>query len=109
MSSNSNKSNDSPDLSTPVTPPTHLSIYEMIIRKQMPTGPRYTPEAALHKPVPVSDNSELSLDNLTRKALPYPLPWYQTASPGEVPPDFSWLSNSCGGKAAIGVFGGGVM
>ena len=26
-----------------------------------------------------------------------------------MPPDFSWITNSCGGKAAIGVIGGGVM
>ena len=37
------------------------------------------------------------------------LPWQQTAGPNQVPPDFSWVSNSCGGKAAIGVFGGGIM
>jgi mitochondrial import inner membrane translocase subunit TIM22 len=46
---------------------------------------------------------------LTRRALPYPIPWTPTAAPGQLAPDFSWLSNSCSGKAAIGVFGGGVM
>lgn len=51
----------------------------------------------------------MSLDQITRKSLPYFLPWFQTAGPSELPPDFSWVTNSCGGKAAIGVFGGGVM
>jgi import inner membrane translocase subunit TIM22 len=93
---------------TPLTP-TPFTIYEMIMSKQPLTSSRYSPEEALHRPVPVSDTKELSVDNVTRRALPYFLPWQPTASPSELPPDFSWLSNSCGGKAAIGVFGGGVM
>ena len=88
-----------------------LSIYETImLNKAVPKTPPYQPEAALHKPVPIEDESnELSLGNITRKSLPYPLYWNLTAGPSQTPPDFSWLSNSCGGKAAIGVFGGGVM
>ena len=92
----------------------------------------YSYENALHRPVPLDDisssnskgsgnkdrsyssngtvhHSNFSLGYLTRRSLPYPQPWYPTAGPSEVPPDFSWLSNSCGGKAAIGVFGGGIM
>jgi mitochondrial import inner membrane translocase subunit TIM22 len=91
----------------------------------------YSYQNALHRPVTVSvgsssnnnsknksttnnndnnsDNNNYSLDYLTRQSLPYPQPWYATAGPNEVAPDFSWLSNSCGGKAAIGVFGGGIM
>ena len=93
---------------TPLTPAT-FTIYEMIMSKQPLTSSKYSPEEALHRPVPVNNNQELSVDNVTRRSLPYFQPWVPTASPGQVPPDFSWVSNSCGGKAAIGVFGGGVM
>jgi len=44
------------------------------------------------------------------RSLPYPQPWSRAdANPAELPPNFGWLSESCGGKAAIGVIGGGVM
>ena len=96
----------------------------------------YSYENALHRPVPIENSSSngkgiasssnsrgrnqanstgavtydnFSLGYLTRRSLPIPQPWYPTAGPSEVPPDFSWISNSCGGKAAIGVFGGGLM
>lgn len=95
-------------------------IYEMIMSKPPPTSLNYTPKVALHRPVEYySDidytnrkgryDKDYALDRLTRKSLPYFLPWSLSAGPSEVPPDFSWLSDSCGGKAAIGVFGGGVM
>ena len=64
---------------------------------------------ALHRPIPSLDHSPFSVDQISRKALPYPLPWKQTKGPDHMEPDFSWISQSCGGKAAIGVFGGGVM
>jgi len=51
----------------------------------------------------------MGLEKLTRKSLPYFQPWFATSGPNELPPDYSWMTNSCGGKAAIGVFGGGVM
>jgi import inner membrane translocase subunit TIM22 len=71
---------------------------------------KYSHEAALHRPVELDETShELAIGKLTRKSLPYFQPWFQTAGPSQMPPDFSWISNSCGGKAAIGVFGGGVM
>jgi import inner membrane translocase subunit TIM22 len=41
--------------------------------------------------------------------LPYHLPWTPLAGPAEAPVDFNWVTESCGAKAAIGVFGGGVM
>ena len=45
--------------------------------------------------------------------LPYPRPWSRaSASPDPnngPPPNFDYLSESCGSKAAIGVIGGGVM
>jgi mitochondrial import inner membrane translocase subunit TIM22 len=81
----------------------------MIMSQQPLSSQHYTEEAALHPPLPASSNNPLSLDQITRKSLPYFLPWHQTAGPAEVPPDFSWMANSCGGKAALGVFGGGMM
>mmetsp|Transcript_15888 Transcript_15888/g.43892 ORF Transcript_15888/g.43892 Transcript_15888/m.43892 type:complete len:259 (-) Transcript_15888:147-923(-) len=85
------------------------TIFEMIMSKHPLTSARYTAEAAMHKPVPTRSDNEFGIDNLSRKSLPYFLPWHPSAGPSEVPPDFSWVTNSCGGKAAIGVFGGGVM
>jgi len=103
--------------SPPAAPGTPKSIYEVIMSQPLPTSINYTPEAALHRPVAYySDttnnkhiNNQYALDRLTRKSLPYFLPWKTSGGPTEVPPDFSWLSDSCGGKAAIGVFGGGIM
>mmetsp|Transcript_27847 Transcript_27847/g.42999 ORF Transcript_27847/g.42999 Transcript_27847/m.42999 type:complete len:272 (-) Transcript_27847:110-925(-) len=55
-------------------------------------------------------NNNLTLGALTMRALPYPQPWSPSnSSPSELPPNFDWLSESCGGKAAIGIIGGGVM
>ncbi|KAG7366441.1 Tim17/Tim22/Tim23/Pmp24 family protein [Nitzschia inconspicua] len=99
-----------PRLSPPGTP---KSVFEMIMTGQPLTSNHYTPENALHRPVPSTGdrnkNSEYALDTITRKSLPFFQPWVPTAGPSQLPPDFSWLSNSCGGKAAIGVFGGGIM
>eukprot|EP00574_Skeletonema_japonicum_P014030 CAMPEP_0201720496 /NCGR_PEP_ID=MMETSP0593-20130828/5415_1 /ASSEMBLY_ACC=CAM_ASM_000672 /TAXON_ID=267983 /ORGANISM="Skeletonema japonicum, Strain CCMP2506" /LENGTH=267 /DNA_ID=CAMNT_0048211135 /DNA_START=144 /DNA_END=947 /DNA_ORIENTATION=- len=56
------------------------------------------------------NNNNLTLGALTMRALPYPQPWSPSnSSPAELPPNFDWLSESCGGKAAIGIIGGGVM
>jgi import inner membrane translocase subunit TIM22 len=41
--------------------------------------------------------------------LPYHLPWQPVAGPTETPVNNGWLMESCAGKAAIGIFGGGVM
>lgn len=73
------------------------------------TSSMYSYREALHRPVPMKDDSEYSLDRITRKSLPYFLPWQPSSGPTDLPPDFSWITNSCGGRAAIGVFGGGVM
>jgi hypothetical protein len=91
-----------------------LNIFEIIMSGQRPSANKYSAEMALHRPVPLKDNDETTnryaLDRLTRQSLPYPTPWRMADSdPNAIPPDFSWLANSCGGKAAIGVFGGGVM
>jgi import inner membrane translocase subunit TIM22 len=107
--------------SAPVGTP--MSIYQMVMSRPPLTSEKYTPESALHRPVPLqnastpsktinnSDNSNMdyALDSITRKSLPYFQPWFPTAGPSQLPPDFSWMSSSCGGKAAIGVFGGGIM
>ena len=70
---------------------------------------KYDYRSAMHPPIPPKDPSPYSLDQITRQSLPFFMPWKTTGGPQELPPDFSWLSNSCGGKAAIGVFGGGIM
>eukprot|EP00519_Triparma_laevis_P002493 CAMPEP_0182506528 /NCGR_PEP_ID=MMETSP1321-20130603/21461_1 /TAXON_ID=91990 /ORGANISM="Bolidomonas sp., Strain RCC1657" /LENGTH=210 /DNA_ID=CAMNT_0024712285 /DNA_START=202 /DNA_END=830 /DNA_ORIENTATION=+ len=42
--------------------------------------------------------------------LPFILPWTPTNPPaGGIPPDFGWISTHCGGRAAMGLVGGGVM
>mmetsp|Transcript_4263 Transcript_4263/g.8868 ORF Transcript_4263/g.8868 Transcript_4263/m.8868 type:complete len:269 (-) Transcript_4263:37-843(-) len=116
----SSSSMESPSVSRTFQAPigTPKCIYEMIMSKPPLSSTNYTPEAALHRPVEYhsdsdfnkrKDDKDYALDRLTRKALPYFMPWSLSAGPGQVPPDFSWLSDSCGGKAAIGVFGGGVM
>ena len=85
------------------------SVFEIIMSSKPSTSPIYQHTQALHRAVPAQSDNPYSLDQLTRTKLPYFLPWSQTAGPNEVAPDFSWLTNSCGGKAAIGVIGGGVM
>eukprot|EP00970_Alexandrium_tamarense_P016148 scaffold6199_cov202-Alexandrium_tamarense.AAC.11 len=59
---------------------------------------------------PSTQAAELSLGALTMRSLPYPQAWStSSAAPAELAPNFDWLSESCGSKAAIGVIGGGVM
>lgn len=84
-------------------------VYETIMANEGLTSSRYSHREALHRQVPVKDPAEYSLDQITRKSLPYFLPWTPTAGPGQMPPDFSWMSDNCAGKATIGVIGGGVM
>jgi import inner membrane translocase subunit TIM22 len=91
------------------TPAPQKSIFELIMSQPPLTSQNYNHRKALHRPVPLEDSNPYSLNAITRKSLPYFLPWNATAGPSEMPPDFSWLTNSCGGKAAIGVIGGGVM
>jgi import inner membrane translocase subunit TIM22 len=97
--------------------PNQQGVYDIIMsqtsgEERKLTSSHYSHKDAMHRPVPVQDNnktSEYSLDHLTRKSLPYFQPWFCTAGPKPMPPDYSWISESCGGKAAIGVFGGGIM
>lgn len=86
------------------------SIFDTIMSAPPLTSSNYSYKEALHRDVPVKGaDSEYSLGSLTKKSLPYFQPWFATSGPKELPPDFGWISNSCGGKAAIGVIGGGVM
>ena len=123
-------------LSSTVMPP---SIYQSIMSGSTPlSSAHYTAQAALHNSIqlhgsnevtntpagPLINNNDndscnttttqlpanLTLGSLTMRSLPYPQPWSRSnASPAELPPNFDWLSESCGGKAAIGIIGGGVM
>ncbi|GAX14591.1 hypothetical protein FisN_6Lh371 [Fistulifera solaris] len=94
--------------STPTTVG-NKSIYEFLLENHPLSSLRYSHRDALHPPVPARDDSPYSIDSITRKSLPYPLPWKPVASPTEPPPDFSWLTGSCAGKVAIGVIGGAGM
>jgi|UniRef100_A0A7S2UGH9 import inner membrane translocase subunit TIM22 len=107
------------------------SIYRMIMNAQSKSlatatpGPtlHYNHIAALHRPVeqyrsPAEEEAlgksssnlgDMSRGALTLRSLPFPLPFELSAGPKELPPDFAWLSESCAGKAAIGIFGGGCM
>lgn len=99
-----------PAESKPEHPAQKQSVYEMVMSNPALTSQNYTPEQAMHRPVAIKDaDKEMSLGSITQKSLPFFQPWYQTSGPTELPPDFSFIMNSCGGKAAIGVFGGGVM
>ena len=113
-SSNQQASNNSNNDRAP--PPTFSKalpapvIYDIIMKQATLKESKYNPRDALHPEVPLKDpNSKLALDNLTRLSLPYAQPWWLSPSsnPQGPPPDFSFVSNSCGGKAAIGLFAGG--
>jgi mitochondrial import inner membrane translocase subunit TIM22 len=114
VAENHGPSTDIKDTSSyPLAIPQRQSIYDMLMSHHELTSNQYSHTVALHRPVtmdnPTSSDDPCSLDQITRRSLPYFLPWQMTASPNQVPPDFGWMANSCGGKAAIGVFGGGVM
>lgn len=84
------------------------SVYDTIM-SQPKTYENYRYDAARHKPVVQTDaESAYSIPSITRQALPYFLPW-RPSSGGEAPPNFDWVTNSCGGKAAVGTIGGGAM
>lgn len=86
-------------------------IYDIIMSNRLNQS-KYNHRDALHREVPLKNpNSELAVDNLTRLSLPYVQPWWLSPAnnPSQAPPDFSWVANSCGGKAAIGLFAGGAM
>ena len=85
-------------------------IYDIIMSRRL-TASRYHHRDALHREVPRKNPSnDMSSEHLTRLSLPYVQPWSLPPRPNDnLPPDFSWLANSCGGKAAIGLFAGGAM
>ena len=109
-SSSNTTNNDGAPPSFPGALPAPV-IYDIIMSNSRLTESKYNHRDALHREVPLKDpNSKLALDNLTRLSLPYAQPWWLSPSSNpQVPPDFSWMTNSCGGKAAIGLFAGGAM
>lgn len=94
------------------------TIYEMLTKTDnkelsQQISSLYSPGAAYLRPVTIPDNTgkkavktNIPLYNMY---APYPIPWRMTQGPNEIPPDFGWLTDSCSGKAAIGVFGGYMM
>ena len=86
-------------------------VFEILMdRDYESTTNKYSSNKAMHRGIPYSNDSDFGIENITRHSLPYFLPWTtQSGRPIELPPDFGWLSNSCGGRAAIGLVGGGVM
>lgn len=117
---NSNTNNNNDNEPKKAAPPTFKGavmappIYDIIMSNRL-TQCKYDHKDALHrevprKAVPNGKNPDLALDNITRLSLPYVQPWNISPAPNaQAPPDFSWLANSCSGKAAIGVFAGGAM
>jgi mitochondrial import inner membrane translocase subunit TIM22 len=89
-------------------------VYEMLMERETKTtigntnnaSPNvYSGQHAFHRPIPKNETSYVDPDH-----LPYFLPWsIQSSRRIDLPPDFTWLSNSCGGRAVIGVIGGGTM
>mmetsp|Transcript_15332 Transcript_15332/g.27843 ORF Transcript_15332/g.27843 Transcript_15332/m.27843 type:complete len:270 (+) Transcript_15332:117-926(+) len=123
--------------STPQTPSIFQTVMSRSPNSPLSSA-HYTAEAALHRPVALYGSKErvtnnpagllnsssdgnaasatppplidMSLGALTMRSLPYPQAWARSnATPSDLPPNFNWLSESCGGKAAIGVIGGGAM
>jgi hypothetical protein len=69
-----------PESITPAPPiiPTE-SVYHIIMtHKGLSPQGQYSPEKAMHRPVPLSDDAKYSLGNLTRQSLPYFLAWKPT-------------------------------
>mmetsp|Transcript_19490 Transcript_19490/g.22573 ORF Transcript_19490/g.22573 Transcript_19490/m.22573 type:complete len:234 (+) Transcript_19490:107-808(+) len=94
------------------------TIYEMLtntdnreLSKQISS--MYSPQSVLHRPVtiPTNNGNKPIKSNIPyySQFMPYPVPWRLSQGPDEVPADFSWLTDSCSGKAAVGVFGGAAM
>eukprot|EP00560_Eucampia_antarctica_P008752 CAMPEP_0197826366 /NCGR_PEP_ID=MMETSP1437-20131217/3335_1 /TAXON_ID=49252 ORGANISM="Eucampia antarctica, Strain CCMP1452" /NCGR_SAMPLE_ID=MMETSP1437 /ASSEMBLY_ACC=CAM_ASM_001096 /LENGTH=238 /DNA_ID=CAMNT_0043426775 /DNA_START=67 /DNA_END=783 /DNA_ORIENTATION=+ len=90
------------------------SIFEMV--KSQPSSTAlsrqisglYSPQVALQQPS--NENSiNTGIPRNFKYFMPYPLPWRATAGPDQPPADFQWVTESCGIKAAIGVFGGAGM
>eukprot|EP00559_Dactyliosolen_fragilissimus_P009144 CAMPEP_0184872966 /NCGR_PEP_ID=MMETSP0580-20130426/41581_1 /TAXON_ID=1118495 /ORGANISM="Dactyliosolen fragilissimus" /LENGTH=245 /DNA_ID=CAMNT_0027375823 /DNA_START=59 /DNA_END=796 /DNA_ORIENTATION=+ len=101
------------------------SIYQMIMSQESPTSiggqisGLYSPKVAAHPIVfpKLEQDDALGISSSSKskintgippqlKYMPYPIPWRASAGPEELPPDFGWLTDSCAGKAAVGIFGG---
>jgi len=98
-----------------------LSIPDMIMQSKVTpsviSAPYHNNVSAMHRPLSAifqedSQSKRSSVYDLTKQTLhfmPYPVPWYPSAAPPPPVPDGSLLSESCGGRAAMGIFGGGAM
>ncbi len=86
------------------------------------TLPQYMTDSTAQPPWAASPSTPLKSTPLIpsphqppQSPLAYPCPSPSTGPPPTLPPtaapppDFSWVSNHCGGRAAMGLFGGGVM
>ena len=93
--------NQSQHFPSAIQPDFYYSYEKALAAKPGDTSP------ALSSSSKPSDTTSTGLRKLSY--LPYHLPWRPIAGPAETPVDFNWLTESCGAKAAIGVFGGGVM
>ena len=104
MGSTSQKENDANGAAPDAM---NQTIYELIMSQESPQAlsrqinSLYSPESGQLQRVNTGIPPHF-------KYLPYPIPWRATAGPDQLPPDFGWLTNSCSGKAAIGIFGGAV-
>ena len=102
---------------------TKHSIYDIItLSKYSPSAisaPYRNSTSVFHRPLSTfipnngenNEKNQLESDLTSRTLLymPYPVPWAITATPPTPPPDFAFMQESCGAKAAIGIFGGGAM
>ncbi|GMI18003.1 hypothetical protein TrLO_g9064 [Triparma laevis f. longispina] len=112
--------NDSSSDLNSTTPANAESIYVKYASpsSKLPPDPYApSPRDPLHAPPPNYDRNEASArtaiktsSSPTPMPLPFILPWSPTNPPaGGLPPDFGWISTHCGGRAAMGLVGGGVM
>jgi len=101
------------------------SIYQMILSHDSSRNlsnnisSLYSPIVAAHRPIlPISSSPSSSSTEFTKNTgiprnfyyAPYFIPWKATAGPdaASIPPNFTFLTESCSGKAIIGLFGGAV-
>lgn len=97
----------------PHSPVGSKSVYEILMSSEGEKATHtlfnaYSDRFAYHRPV--TNNEKSSFETHRLFPLPYFLPWsIQSGRQLELPPDFTWLSSSCGGRAVVGVIGGGAM
>eukprot|EP00591_Stephanopyxis_turris_P009902 CAMPEP_0195518744 /NCGR_PEP_ID=MMETSP0794_2-20130614/13590_1 /TAXON_ID=515487 /ORGANISM="Stephanopyxis turris, Strain CCMP 815" /LENGTH=241 /DNA_ID=CAMNT_0040647765 /DNA_START=105 /DNA_END=830 /DNA_ORIENTATION=+ len=82
--------------------PNYYFSYERALARRTPASEKILTEISTNDGSGTLKPNKLSY-------LPYVLPWHTTAGIQEAPADFGWIMESCGGKAAMGIFGGGCM